>query len=236
VDAGIAVDKTTSTVGLAQDVNRLGAIEAIGLDVGLDRGNSNCLDFSDRSRTTISSNSPISLKTELDIIIKTMIINTMTYEYTQNERIIELMGLIVSKLRRSADARLKGIGLTFPQYGTLFALLNHQEKSLNQRDLATFMKTDTTTIMVICDSLEKKGLLTRNPDSSDRRVNRITITSKGIKAVTESLSSIREVFTPVLSSITKKEAVIFSSVIEKMYRLVNTIETTKTYKGNINIE
>jgi MarR family transcriptional regulator for hemolysin len=151
----------------------------------------------------------------------------MTYEYTPDERIIGLMGLVVNAMRRLADAKLKAIGLTFPQYGTLFALLSDKNIDLSQRELADVMNTDTTTIMVICDALEKKGLLTREPDSSDRRVNRVAITKKGRGIVDDGLPSIREVFDPVLSSITKKESMALSSILDKMRRVASALESEK---------
>ncbi len=151
----------------------------------------------------------------------------MSYEYAPKERIIGLMGLVVNETRRMADAKLKAIGLTFPQYGTLFALLSDENIDLSQRELANVMKTDTTTIMVICDALESKGLLTREPDSSDRRVNRVAITKKGRSIVDKGLPSIREVFDPVLLSITKEETAFLASILEKMHAVASELESGK---------
>jgi DNA-binding MarR family transcriptional regulator len=167
------------------------------------------------------------LKVLLDIIIYVCIIKTMMIEYMRNQRTVELMGQIVSGARRLVESRLKVVGLTFPQFGTLFVLAKHGGNRLSQRELADLMETDTTTIMVVCDSLEQKGMLTRSPDPSDRRINRVAATKKGKNVVDKALPSVLEVFRPLLSGISEKESDALSSILEKMRGVVKSLEDAR---------
>lgn len=96
--------------------------------------------------------------------------------------ILDVMAGIYDKIRRWADRELKKSGLTYPQYMAISYLLKKQ--GITQRELAEKTDSDTTTIMVICDSLEKKNLLKRQADPSDRRVNRLFLTDDGMDVLT----------------------------------------------------
>jgi MarR family transcriptional regulator, transcriptional regulator for hemolysin len=135
---------------------------------------------------------------------------------SKKEKAISLMGKIVGNIRKAADSDLKAVDLTFTQFGTLFEILQHPGSPMSQRELATAIETDTTTIMVVCDSLEKKGCLKRNPDSGDRRINRLEITEKGRKAVEKAFPIILNVFSPLTGSITDSEASLVVPILEKM--------------------
>jgi len=60
---------------------------------------------------------------------------------------------------------------------TLFADLDPVLQEVNPDWV--LVQGDTTTVMVICDSLEKKRWLNRVKDLSDRRVNRLVLTEEG---------------------------------------------------------
>jgi MarR family transcriptional regulator for hemolysin len=88
-----------------------------------------------------------------------------------------LMGGIWEKTRRRADRYLKKYGITFPQYLTIASLC--REEGVTQRELAQALDFDATSVTVICDGLEKRNMLQRRPDPSDRRVNRLFLTDEG---------------------------------------------------------
>ena len=60
-----------------------------------------------------------------------------------------------------------------------------RSKGISQRELADLNETDTTNMMVICDSLEKRGWINRVTHENDRRIKRICLTEKGKKAYAE---------------------------------------------------
>jgi len=160
-----------------------------------------------------------------------IIIYMMKYQTTTADQIIQAMGIIVNKTRKFADTVLRSSGLTFTQFGTLFAVFRHSGSPLNQRELARSLETDTTTIMVVCDALEKKGFIARAADPVDRRVNRIEISDGGRVAVEESLPKILEAFRPAQSSISPAEAETILPILQKMLNGVRAADAKKTGKG-----
>jgi DNA-binding MarR family transcriptional regulator len=53
---------------------------------------------------------------------------------------------------------------------------------LSQREIADALDTDTTTVTVICDSLERKEYIRRAVNPADRRSNLIFATERGSQA------------------------------------------------------
>jgi MarR family transcriptional regulator for hemolysin len=92
-------------------------------------------------------------------------------------QIFTLLSKIYLKSRRLAEKSLNPLNITWPQFGALLHL--SRGDNITQKELATRLEGDTTTTMVLCDSLEKKGWLKRVKDPSDRRVNRLKITPNG---------------------------------------------------------
>jgi MarR family transcriptional regulator for hemolysin len=104
--------------------------------------------------------------------------------------LINLMTGIHEKSRRWADRKLREFGLTYPRY--LAILILSKQQGVTQRELARKLDTDTTTMTVICDALEKKKMLIRQSDPSDRRVNRLFLTDKGTDAFAKAHPRIQE--------------------------------------------
>ena len=140
----------------------------------------------------------------------------MIYKPTHADKLIEMMGYIVNKIKKNTELELRTVGLTFTQFGTLYAIAQNSEAPMSQRELASACNTDTTTIMVVCDSLEKKGFLRRINDPDDRRINRIEISDAGKKAYKKGFPLIMKTFAPVNNSLTDEEAEIAFPILQKM--------------------
>jgi DNA-binding MarR family transcriptional regulator len=82
--------------------------------------------------------------------------------------------------------------MTAGQLGMLMRL--SEEDDLPQVEFAERLEVDTTTIMVLCDSLEQRGWIQRVPDPRDRRVNRILLTDSGREAYRQALSLVQDGF------------------------------------------
>ncbi|HUX41282.1 MAG TPA: MarR family transcriptional regulator [Rectinemataceae bacterium] len=114
---------------------------------------------------------------------------------TGNSDILEAIQAITSvsvRARRAAEARLRGRGLTYAQYGALIALAEHD--GLSQAELAQVLETDSTTAMVLRGSLEKKRLVDRKADQKDARIRRIGLTAEGRKLATQARPEIANLF------------------------------------------
>ncbi len=113
----------------------------------------------------------------------------MLFEDEPYCRMIQLISGIYLKTRHWTERQIKALDMTFPQLGALIVLSQHD--GITQRDMASRLETDATTVMVLCDSLEKKNWLRRVPDKSDRRVNRLVLTDHGNHIYQEALSRIQ---------------------------------------------
>jgi DNA-binding MarR family transcriptional regulator len=121
---------------------------------------------------------------------------------------------IYQKSRRLSEESLKAFRLTFPQFGVLLRL--SFQDNVTQKELSDIMDTDTTTIMVICDSLQKKGFLKRMKDPSDRRVNRLILTEKGKNVVSKAYPLMMKRYEFFANSISQKELETITPILEKL--------------------
>lgn len=130
-------------------------------------------------------------------------------------KLYALISGIYQKSRRLSEKTLKPLRITFPQFGALLRL--SFQDNITQKELSEIMDTDTTTIMVICDSLEKKGLLKRMKDPSDRRVNRLVLTEKGNDIVSKAYPLMIKRYEFFIESISKEELEAITPILEKLY-------------------
>src|SRR5271157_5477042 len=86
-------------------------------------------------------------------------------------------------LSRSAEEILKRAGLSDTQYNVLRILRGAGEQGLCCREVAERMITRDPDITRLVDRLERRGFLTRNRDSKDRRVITVRITAAGLKVL-----------------------------------------------------
>ena len=88
----------------------------------------------------------------------------------------------VSRLRRSAfDRCLKPLNMTRSQWWVLAYL--SREDGMTQSQLATELDMGKVALGGLIDRLEKSGLLRRQADASDRRVNRVFLEPKSKQLV-----------------------------------------------------
>ena len=130
-------------------------------------------------------------------------------------KLYALISGMYQKSRRLSEKTLKPLRITFPQFGALLRL--SFQDNVTQKELSEIMDTDTTTIMVICDSLEKKELLKRIKDPSDRRVNRLMLTEKGKHVVSEAYPLMMKRYEFFVESISKEELKTITPILEKLY-------------------
>jgi DNA-binding MarR family transcriptional regulator len=133
-------------------------------------------------------------------------------------KLYALISGIYQKSRRLSEESLKTLRITFPQFGVLLRL--SFQDNVTQKELSDIMDTDTTTIMVICDSLEKKGFLKRMKDPSDRRVNRLILTEEGKSVVSKAYPLMMRRYDFFVNSITRKELETITPILEKLYAAI----------------
>ncbi|MDP4238915.1 MAG: MarR family transcriptional regulator [Bacteroidota bacterium] len=81
-------------------------------------------------------------------------------------------------------AKQTDIKLTMAQFGLLFTISEEKEEVI-LKDVAEKMGKDKSAILRMIDLLEKKELVRRVVDSTDRRKNHIIVTKKGEQFIVE---------------------------------------------------
>lgn len=93
----------------------------------------------------------------------------------------ESLGFLLNRaafaMRRALEHRLKPHGLTAPQWAILARLVEKDAQSPGAIGKSLHMDKPTTTGIV--DRMEKKGLVKRTRNATDRRVVHVTLTAKG---------------------------------------------------------
>jgi MarR family transcriptional regulator for hemolysin len=106
-------------------------------------------------------------------------------------------------LERAMDIELKNLhGLSSGQWKIILVL--SIEDGFSQKDLAERIFVDSTTLVPIIDSMEKKGLVERRTDPKDRRNNRIFLSGKS-----KSLAD------PIIESIFRIRKIVYKNIPER---------------------
>ncbi|MCL6649137.1 MAG: MarR family transcriptional regulator [Chloroflexi bacterium] len=84
---------------------------------------------------------------------------------------------VVRQRKLQAAVQLAGHGLTLPQFDLLVQLGAHP--GISQQELADRLFVTKGNVCGVIDRLAERGLLSRQPDPTDRRVNRLALTPAG---------------------------------------------------------
>jgi len=145
----------------------------------------------------------------------------MLFKDETDKKVFELIVGINIRFGRLVQQQLKKLNMTFSQFKTMIVL--SQKDNITQREFADMIDTDTTTVMVLCDSLEKKGWLIRMPDATDRRVNRLLLTDNGKKVFSQALPLVQTIYNDyALNNISTDELKTAVPVLEKLFLNINT--------------
>lgn len=92
--------------------------------------------------------------------------------------VFSLLDQVAKQLQDIQRQTVREVNLTAPQYQTLRLLWAKDGQPL--KDLAQMNGCTPPTMTGIVDTLEKNGLVTRQPNPADRRSLLVTLTEKGI--------------------------------------------------------
>ncbi len=90
-------------------------------------------------------------------------------------------------LTPALDARLREVGLTHFEYGSLMALLEAPGRTLRIREMAERTYAPLPRMSKVVTRLEQRGLVTRSPSGSDARASEIKLTREGRRVLVNAL-------------------------------------------------
>ncbi len=119
------------------------------------------------------------------------------------------------KLKKHIAAVFKshGINLTAEQFLVMDALWNQGE--MTQQNIAFIIQKDKNSVTQFIDNLEKKGLVVRAVDASDRRVNNIKLSPTGLAMKDNTKQVAIGAINDILEGIPEKDLKVFVNVLNK---------------------
>jgi DNA-binding MarR family transcriptional regulator len=87
------------------------------------------------------------------------------------------------------NAALAGQGLKARSYSVLALAAGDARPS--QRELADYLRLDPSQVVALVDELQRRGLVTREPDPNDRRANVVAATAEGREVHARAAEAVR---------------------------------------------
>ena len=118
-------------------------------------------------------------------------------------------------MEKALDAELLvAHGLSSAQWKVIGALAFRN--GLSQKELADFLELDSSSLVPVIDRLEKNQFVTRKPDPTDRRHNRIFITKKSESSIDSIVSAILKLRKSAYKDISSRDMEITKKVLKKV--------------------
>ena len=121
-------------------------------------------------------------------------------------------GLLHSLL---CQARMRPFGLQ-PAEHMLLMRIAREEGNLSQKELAKKMELSTAAIAVSLKKLEAGGYVARCADTDDSRINRVTVTEKGLLTAKESRILFDALDTEMFAGVSEEELDLCLTTMEKL--------------------
>lgn len=128
-----------------------------------------------------------------------------------------LLWQISNKWQAQQRRALKPFGLTHVQFVLLASLTWSDAATMTQKQLALHAQTDEMMTSQVVRTLERKGLIARWPDSTDRRAMTLRSTQKGINVVNEAIVAVEMVDHDFFSTLGSEQI----NFIQFMQRLIS---------------
>ena len=116
---------------------------------------------------------------------------------------------------------LNGIDMTIEQFKVMVVLW--KEKSSTQQNIADFVGKDKTSITRLIAGLEKRSLIQRVTDKTDKRCNLVTLTDQGIALEKPTMEVLTEANQLIHRNIDPDELAITLRVLKQMCLNFNPI-------------
>lgn len=133
-----------------------------------------------------------------------------------SKEIAVYLNLAACKLKQYSAAMLKqyNVGLTPEQFLLIDLLWN--QGPMSQQKMADLMQKDKNSITKLVDALEKKGLVVRRKDETDRRSNLLVLTSEADSLKTGAKEKGITILDSILEGISEEELKSFLDTLGKL--------------------
>ena len=128
--------------------------------------------------------------------------------------LIYITGTLIRGLSTQTFAEKK-FGLT-PDHYVILSLLIENEEIMYQRQIAEIMFKDRSNISRIIDSMCRKNLIKKVPDSNGRRIYKLIVTEEGRKIKDKIFKTDIVLRNEITKDITEEELITTFNTLEKM--------------------
>ena len=128
--------------------------------------------------------------------------------------IADVIEQVAKQFRKLQRQSIRSVDLTPPQFAILRMLWKQDLQPF--KDLADTCGCTRSTVTGIIDSLEKKKLVRRVPNPSDRRSVLVKLTSRG-KAQQKRAASLEEIYSPCCGELSDAELQTLLGLLYKLY-------------------
>jgi DNA-binding MarR family transcriptional regulator len=125
-----------------------------------------------------------------------------------------LAGHVWKGARAGIQAALAEHGLGTAEHGVLVALEDFGP--LSQQQIADGLDADKSQVVRLIDQLERRGLVTRAADPTDRRRHRIALTPTGHKLVEQATPAVRRAEEQYLNVLSAAERKALASLLQRL--------------------
>lgn len=124
-----------------------------------------------------------------------------------------IVGHAARQWRRAVDIRLRPFGLTEATWLPLVHL-SRTETPMRQKDLATLLSLDNSSVVRLLDALQAAGFVERREEPTDRRVKTIHLTHAAYSVIDQVEEASQAVRTETLSGISESDLQTASRVLQ----------------------
>lgn len=157
--------------------------------------------------------------------------NVHTFMHTKQQQHRFRFGLQFSLLarqwRQAIEKRLEEAGLTDATWKPLVHLAAAGD-GITQKDLASLVGVDGSTLVRLLDILSDKGMVERRTDKADRRAKQLFLTSAGRTAVAEIRAQLDGAEAELLKGIDDQE---IATVLNVLTRIAARLEQLEQERG-----
>ena len=132
------------------------------------------------------------------------------------DRVSFLLNRSAQRIREITEEILRPYEITGRHVGVLATI--HEKGSVPQNEIGLCMRVDRTTMVDLVDDLEKKGLVERKDNPSDRRAYALALTAKGKDILPKVLKLGLEAERQYLSHLQLKEQKELILILQKLVK------------------
>ena len=123
----------------------------------------------------------------------------------------------------------KEVGLSIPQLLTLSYLRGSDGFQSTQKEIKKHLSLNSSTVTGILSRLEKKGMIAKLPQSGDKRVKRVVLTSLGADTITNAPVPLQHQLEVKLSGANSEETSQLNIALEYLVQLMGVSDVEASH-------